>query len=85
MSRFGVRYLFRPDYPKGEGGSESGLLIGIGYMSTHFEAGRGGCSTPIPVDKDQLARLTKPGLSNTAFQMLLRELTLPRDESAARA
>ncbi len=81
---YDIRFLFRPDYPEGEGGSESGLRIGIGYMSTHYKDGRGKRSIPVAVNKDDLARLTKPGLSNTAFQMVLRELALQKEQNAAR-
>lgn len=72
-----VKYLFRPDYPQGAGGSDSGLLIGIGYMSSHVSDPREPRFRPVPVSPAQLAELAKPGLTNTGFQTRLRSLTLP--------
>jgi len=71
------QYLFRPDYPEAEGGSDSGCLIGVGYMASHYRAHRGSASEPVSITPAHLKALRQPGLSNTAFQQRLRELTLP--------
>lgn len=70
-----IKYMFRPDYPGIEGGDPSGLLIGIGYMSTHFKEFRGRRSEPVKVSTEDLKYLTEPGLSNAEFQQRLRKIT----------
>jgi len=70
-----IKYIFRPDYPGAEGGDPSGLLIGIGYMSTHFQKFRGRLSEPVKVSTRDLKYLTEPGLSNAEFQRRLRKTT----------
>lgn len=70
-----IKYIFRPDYPGVEGGDPSGLLIGIGYMSTHFKEFRGRLSEPVKVSTEDLKYLTEPGLSNAEFQQRLRKIT----------
>lgn len=70
-----IRYLFRPDYPAAEGGSAEGSLIGIGYMSTHYQAFRGEQSEPVQVTTSDLEQLSETGLSNAEFQRRLREIT----------
>lgn len=70
-----IKYIFRPDYPAEEGGDPSGLLIGIGYMSTHYEEYRDPKSEPVEVSTKDLEYLTEPGLSDAEFQQRLREIT----------
>ena len=70
-----IKYIFRPDYPAQEGGDPSGFLIGIGYMSTHYQDFRDSLSEPVEVSAEDLMYLTEPGLSNSEFQRRLREIT----------
>lgn len=70
-----IKYIFRPDYPDKQGGDSTGLSIGIGYMSTHFIAGRGVEAEPIKVSPQQVKYLSEPRQTNTQFQRRLREIT----------
>lgn len=70
-----VKYIFRPDYPAPLGGDDSGLTIGLGYMSDHYQAYRDSIVEPVPISDSDLERLTSPVLSNTEFQALLRQIT----------
>lgn len=72
---YAIQYLFRPDYPTAEGGSADGAMIGIGYMSTHYQAKRGELSEPVQVTSGDLEHLTETGLSNAEFQRRLRDIT----------
>jgi hypothetical protein len=70
-----IKYIFRPDYSEAEGGSPSGYLIGIGYMSTHNKEFRSQQSEPIKISAKDLKYLTELGLSNAEFQRRLRQIT----------
>ena len=69
-----IKYIFGPDYPGTEGGDPSGLLIGIGYLSSHFRESRGPLSEPVKVSALALKSITEPGLSNAEFQRRLRNI-----------
>lgn len=70
-----IHFLFRPDYPEDEGGSDSGQRIGIGYSSEHYREGRGVLSEPVAVQPSDLSQLIEQGVSNLEFQRRLRKLT----------
>jgi len=70
-----AKYIFRPDYPEEMGGSTSGLLIGIGYSSSHAHGARPAIAEPVPLTDSDFAKLTEPGISNTEFHRRLREIT----------
>jgi len=72
-----IEYLFPPDYPTVDGGDPSGLLIGIGYLSSHNADGPRE-ATAIPVTSEHMDQLLAAGISNTEFQQRLRAMTLPR-------
>ena len=69
------RFLFRPDYPTPEGGDDSGLVIGVGYMSEHYKASRGSRSEPVAISKAEWDYVAEAGISNVEFQRRLREIT----------
>jgi hypothetical protein len=70
-----IKYIFRPDYPEEQGGSSNGLKLGVGYRSTHFEAGREPNAEPVPLSDDDLADLAKPTINNVEFHVRLRRIT----------
>jgi hypothetical protein len=70
-----IEYIFRLDYPKTSGGDPSGLLIGIGYMSTHNQENPNEILRPIKISETQLNSLIESGISNTEFQYRLRQIT----------
>jgi hypothetical protein len=70
-----IKYIFRPDYPEKHGGDSTGLSIGIGYMSSHFIAGRSSQEEPIKVLPEQVKYLCESRQTNTEFQRRLREIT----------
>jgi hypothetical protein len=70
-----IEYVFGPDYPEIMGGSESGLKIGIGYLSTHASHSLDANAAPIPLSDKDLARLREPRISNIEFHRRLRSLT----------
>jgi len=72
-----IKYLFPLTYSRIEGGDPEGLLVGIGYDSTHGQAHRTKDNTPIPLSKEQYNSLIEPGLSNTEFQIRLRRIAGP--------
>lgn len=71
-----VKYIFPLSYPKIEGGDPDGFLIGIGYNSTHNEANRNKDNTPIRLSKEQFQSLIEAGISNTEFQLRLRNIAV---------
>jgi hypothetical protein len=70
-----ISYVFRPDYPEEQGGTGSGLKLGIGYLSTHYSVNRGTNAEPVKVSEDDLKYLTAPRISNVEFQRRLRKVT----------
>lgn len=70
-----IKHLFRPDYPEEQGGSGSGLKVGVGYRSTHLSGNREASAEPVPVSAADLARLTEGGISSVEFHRRLRETT----------
>lgn len=72
-----VKYLFPLSYPRIEGGDPDGFLIGVGYISSHSLEHRVKDNAPIPLSKEQFNLLIEPGLSNTEFQIRLRNIALP--------
>jgi hypothetical protein len=77
-----IKYIFRPDYPDGLGGDGSGLTIGVGYMSNHFQRAFDEASMPIPLTEEKMKTLCDPNLSNAAFQAMLRSLMDPPVKSS---
>lgn len=70
-----IAYIFSPDYPEKVGGSESGLKIGIGYLSTHAQNISMSNTVPVPLSDNDLLELTELGISNVEFQRRLRRIT----------
>lgn len=71
-----VSYLFRPDYPEGDGSmSEDGRAIGIGYRSTHYEEKRTIKAEPLRINSEIISYLTEPGISDVEFQSRLKAVT----------
>ncbi|MCP2732199.1 hypothetical protein [Limnofasciculus baicalensis] len=70
-----IKYIFRPDYPQTEGGDSSGLLIGIGYMSTHSQPDDNSQLKPVEVSQSDLNSLLEPELSTNEFQRRLHRIT----------
>jgi hypothetical protein len=69
-----IAYIFPENYLRIEGGDPNGLLIGIGYMSTHQQEYRIQSSTPTKVSKSDVESLIEIGISNVEFQRRLRNL-----------
>jgi hypothetical protein len=69
-----VQYIFRQDYPASLGGDDSGFMIGIGYMANHPQVTHDETSRPVQMSSDVMQKLSDPSLSNTKFQMMLRDL-----------
>lgn len=70
-----IQFIFRPDYPDEQGGSSTGLKIGLGYRSTHLEGMRQEASEPTPLTEADLSQLLEPGISNVEFHRRLRRIT----------
>ncbi len=72
-----IRRLASQDYPPRHGGDDEGRLIGIGYISSHSAHESDDPSTvPVSVTIADLEGLLAPALSNTEFQLRLREILL---------
>jgi CHAT domain len=71
---YDIRYIFPLDYPKQHGGDPNGLLIGVGYMSTHWKQSVAKEKRPIKITQDQVDSLLETGISNTEFQIRLRNI-----------
>ncbi len=74
-----IQYIFPVDYPRSHGGDPNGLLIGMGYMSTHSPTPQMKETIPIKVSKSNIASLTERGISNVDFQSRLRSLTFSNE------
>lgn len=76
-----IRYIFPLDYPRIQGGDPGGLLIGIGYMSSHRPTPHMKETIPIKVSQNDIALLTEKGISNVEFQSRLRNLFFSKKNS----
>ena len=71
-----IKYIFNPEhYPDAEGGDSSGLRIGIGYMSTHYQASRGRESEPKEISTKEIEYLTEEGITDAEFRSRLKKVT----------
>ncbi len=70
-----IQYIFPLDYPRVHGGDPNGLLIGIGYMSTHNQIQQSREITPLKISQSDIISLIETSVSNTDFQCMLRKLT----------
>ena len=69
-----IQYIFPPAYPGPQGGDPEGFLIGLGYMSTYFQAFRSPEAQPSKISTTDLNHLLEPGLSNVEFQQQLSQI-----------
>lgn len=72
---YAIKYIFSMDYPQFEGGDPNGLLIGVGYMSTHNKGVYDVNTNAINISQNKLDYLIEDGISNVTFQRRLREIT----------
>ncbi|MFY7804706.1 MAG: hypothetical protein ACOVQ7_14895 [Limnoraphis robusta] len=74
LIRYQIKYIFKPDYSEEQGGDLTGLKIGVGLMSDHYQYFRSRKDYPVKVSAENLQSLIQPHLSNTEFQQRLRNI-----------
>lgn len=71
---YDVDYLLRLDYPRSFGGDPDGRSLGVGLVGAQAAKGDDPRTRPVKISRHELAWLMQPKLSNTEFQLRLRQL-----------
>jgi hypothetical protein len=83
---YDVEYLLRVDYPKALGGDPEGRSLGVGLVAAQAAKADDPRTQPVKISRHQLASLLQPKISNTEFQLRLRQLAGdPSTVAAAKA